>query len=274
VYQGPENQREQLAIHRELLCQPTQSPVPYLGRAVDAMLEQLETLQATRRSLEAIVPLNGSAAPPPAASLQNLPEVLRGLNDYFMHVAARVARLRDSAAAARGDCLRVSAARGDFFNPFVDADRREAEAAAAAEMTDGDRGRVANGVALQAALQPVALPAASAPLALPAPSGAGTCPGGSFPPIHQDCDCTVCELQVVELFWAGGSLQTQATVPLLREAATAAQGELLRMRVAWGEFFRESVVGVETPAGKRWRRRRPRRRTTESEVWLRMGRRE
>jgi hypothetical protein len=178
VFQGPEKQHEQLAVHRELLCQPTQSPVPYLSTAIDAMLQQLATLQATRRNLESIVPLDGRAngSPAPAASLQNLPEVLRGLNDYFLHIAAHVARLRDTAASMRADFLRARAATGNFFDPFKDADQREAELAAAKKSNSSpmqlDTGAT---VAPPVALQPASVPAQAEPLALPAPSGAGAC---------------------------------------------------------------------------------------------------
>jgi hypothetical protein len=127
-----QQQQQLLAEHRQLLSLPTQSPSPYLLQAVDSLLEQLSLLCTTKAELQGIVPMEGRGGAAAAASLENLPEVLRCVHEYFIQVAARVARLVHAAGLMRRSHMRAREAAGDYFDPFVDADRREEAAASAA----------------------------------------------------------------------------------------------------------------------------------------------
>jgi hypothetical protein len=102
-------QQQLLAQHRELLSQPTQSPAPYLTRAVDGFLEQLTVLYQTKQELAAVAPPEGVAGGAPVATggLQSLPDVLRSMHEFLIQVAARVARVQDGTKRMRQAHLQV-----------------------------------------------------------------------------------------------------------------------------------------------------------------------
>ena len=99
-----------LAQHRELLSQPTQSPVPYLTHAIDGFLAQLTVLYTLKNELAAVAPPDGrGGARAVAGSLQKLPDVLRSMHEFLIQVAARVARLRDASGRMRQAHLQACA---------------------------------------------------------------------------------------------------------------------------------------------------------------------
>ena len=77
--------------------------------AVAAFSEHLELLRSMLTSLESLVLLDGPLPPAPNSSPgEQLPEVLRNVHEYFIHVAACVGR-----AAIRLEALRTSYASLD-----------------------------------------------------------------------------------------------------------------------------------------------------------------
>ena len=103
-----QQQQQLLATHRELLSQPTQSPLPQLTHAVDGFLEQLTLLHSMKCELAAVAPADGCAGEPEASgSLASLPEIMRIMHEFLIQVAARVARLRDASTRLRAAHLQV-----------------------------------------------------------------------------------------------------------------------------------------------------------------------
>lgn len=149
-------------------------PAPYLGEAVQGFTEEVQRLQEMHRDLAALVPSNGHRAKGAADGLASLPDVLSSLHEYFVHVAARVARVRAAADRMREAHLQTQAAQGNFFDPFAEAD--------AEEKLEAEERRRAPEIQpvkpLSAAKAPAAAPSAPAAptsqLALAAPASSGS----------------------------------------------------------------------------------------------------
>lgn len=150
-------------------------PAPYLGEAVEGFTVEVQRLQDMHRDLATLVPsssLRGHAGG--SAGMSTLPDVMSSLHEFFVHVAARVARVRAAADRMREAHLQTQAAQGNFFDPFAQADAEE-------EMEAEERRRAPEirpvkaipGVQAPAAPAPVAA-APSTQLALAAPASSSS----------------------------------------------------------------------------------------------------
>ena len=125
--QGSAQQQQQLlAQHRELLSQPTTSPVPHLTHAVAGFAEQLAALHDARHELAAVAPPDRMAGSVAEAGPQAVLQVLRSMHEVLVHVAARVARLNATSQQMRQAHLRVRIVAASSCNrlPSVCADGR------------------------------------------------------------------------------------------------------------------------------------------------------
>jgi hypothetical protein len=159
--QGQQQVQQLAAAHADVLSHTAACPSPFLEHAIAAFDRELPTLRATANELAALAPAS-PAAPRAHATLAALPAVLRTLHEYFITVAAGVARLRDAVSAVRRAHLAERAAAGDYYDPFADAERREAAAASTAAVLAGALGgTVGAGWRRGAGAPPLALPAPS-----------------------------------------------------------------------------------------------------------------
>ncbi|CAI5467915.1 unnamed protein product [Closterium sp. Yama58-4] len=72
-----------------------------------------------------------------AAAVEALPVIIKNLHEFFIHVAAQVERVHERVDAARNAFLAERRRRGDRSNPFAEADRIEAAAAATSATAAG-----------------------------------------------------------------------------------------------------------------------------------------
>lgn len=103
-------------------------PASYLGDAVEGFTVEVQRLQDMHRDLATLVPSSSSVRAQAGgnAGMSTLPDVMSSLHEFFVHVAARVARVRAAADRMREAHLQTQAAQGNFFDPFAQADAEEA----------------------------------------------------------------------------------------------------------------------------------------------------
>lgn len=112
--------------HSHLFKSMPPLPAPFLSVAVGGFTVELQRLQEMHRDLAALIPSNGlHSQGGDKGSMSALPDVLSSLHEFFVHVAARVARVMNAADRMREAHLQTQAAQGNFFDPFAQADAEE-----------------------------------------------------------------------------------------------------------------------------------------------------
>eukprot|EP00897_Mesotaenium_endlicherianum_P006167 jgi/Mesen1/5579/ME000281S04640 len=117
--------------------------------------------------------------PAAAASVaRSLPSIMANLHDFFMHVAALVEAVHQQVRSARAAYLADHRRRGDDWDPFLEADRREASKKEDAAARSPYHAAPPGPSAYSSALSPL-LGQGLLPQPQPQPSPAGSLLGGS-----------------------------------------------------------------------------------------------
>eukprot|EP00892_Ulva_mutabilis_P000415 jgi/Ulvmu1/10374/UM061_0057.1 len=171
--------------HAHLFKSMPPLPAPFLGEAVHGFMVEAQRLRDMHAELAAIVPAGTlRARERTPAGISTLPDVLRSLHEYFVHVAARVSRVRSAMERMREAYLATQAAQGDFFDPFAEAganEAMEAEARKRAPELQPAKPQARLQAAAAAAAAPQAGPTApGTQLALTAAASSSSLLGGGF----------------------------------------------------------------------------------------------
>lgn len=125
--QDESQKQAKMMEHAHLFKSMPPLPAPYLGEAVHGFMVEVQRLEDMHAELAAILPASTLRSRERGqAGISTLPDVLCSLHEYFVHVAARVSRIRAAADRMRQAHLQTQAAQGNFFDPFAEADANEA----------------------------------------------------------------------------------------------------------------------------------------------------
>ncbi|CAA7404317.1 unnamed protein product [Spirodela intermedia] len=101
-------------------------PSPFFISTVTQFEKYLAECQLWIEELEQLLHVdNKNAFSSPSFSLESLPSVLSNVYDYFIYTAAKVENLHQYIESMKTAYLADQRRRGDFSDPFLEADRRE-----------------------------------------------------------------------------------------------------------------------------------------------------
>ncbi|CAH8344512.1 unnamed protein product [Eruca vesicaria subsp. sativa] len=100
-------------------------PTVFLQQTVARFEKYLSECRQWVEELEQLLALDSDKYSRNASLLESLPKVISNVHDFFVHVAAKVENIHQYIESMRTAYLADQRRRGEFHDPFLEADRRE-----------------------------------------------------------------------------------------------------------------------------------------------------